>query len=142
MQSADTVFAGGTVFTADTVRSTASAVAVRGGRIIAVGHDDVRELIGPKTEVVDLNGRMLVPGFQDAHVHPVWGGLDMLRCDLSALHTRTDYVARIGEYANANPELEWVLGGGWSMSGFPGGTPLASDLDTVVPDRPAFLPNR
>lgn len=142
MQSADTVFAGGTVFTANPVRSTASAVAVRGGRIIAVGHDEVRELVGPNTDVVDLSGRMLVPGFQDAHVHPVWGGLDMLRCDLSALQARTDYVARIGEYANANPELEWILGGGWSMSGFPGGTPLASDLDSVVADRPAFLPNR
>ncbi len=142
MQSADTVFAGGTVFTADTVRSTATAVAVRGDRIVAVGHDEVRELVGPKTEVVDLGGRMLVPGFQDAHVHPVWGGLDMLRCDLGDLYARADYLARIGEYASANPDLEWVLGGGWSMSGFPGGTPLASDLDTVVPDRPAFLPNR
>jgi predicted amidohydrolase YtcJ len=142
MQAADTVFIGGTVFTADTVRSTASAVAVHGGRIMAVGHDEVREVVGPKTEVVDLTGRMLVPGFQDAHVHPVWGGLDMLRCDLGDLATRTDYLARIGEYAKAHPELEWVLGGGWAMSGFPGGTPLASDLDTVVADRPAFLPNR
>lgn len=142
MQAADTVFTGGTVFTADTVRSTASAVAVHGDRIVAVGHDEVRELVGPKTEVVDLAGRMLVPGFQDAHVHPVWGGLDMLRCDLGDLIERADYLARIGEYAKAHPELEWVLGGGWSMSGFPGGTPLASDLDTVVADRPAFLPNR
>lgn len=142
MQYADTVFAGGTVFTSNAVRSTASAVAVSGDRIVAVGHDDVRDLIGPKTDVVDLAGRMLVPGFQDAHVHPVWGGLDMLRCDLGDLLTRNDYLARIGEYAAAHPELEWVLGGGWSMSGFPGGTPLASDLDTVVPDRPAFLPNR
>lgn len=142
MQAADTVFLGGSVFTADTVRSTASAVAVSGDRIVAVGHDDVRDLIDAKTEVVDLDGRLLVPGFQDAHVHPVWGGLDMLRCDLGDLYTRTDYLDRIGEYAHAHPELEWVLGGGWSMSGFPGGTPLASDLDSVVADRPAFFPNR
>ncbi|MBX3092080.1 MAG: amidohydrolase [Cryobacterium sp.] len=142
MQSADTVFAGGKVFTSDNVRSTASAVAVTADRIVAVGHDDVREFIGPKTEVVDLAGRMLVPGFQDAHVHPVWGGLDMLRCDLGDIHSRAGYLDRIGDYARSHPELEWILGGGWSMSGFPGGTPLASDLDTVVPDRPAFLPNR
>ena len=142
MQKVDTVFVGGTVFTADAVRSTASAIAVSGDRIVAVGHDEIRELIGKDTEVVDLGGRMLVPGFQDAHVHPVWGGLDMLRCDLGELQTRQDYLARIGEYAKANPGLEWILGGGWSMSAFPGGTPLASDLDTVVPDRPAFLPNR
>ncbi|MEO7348376.1 MAG: amidohydrolase [Terrimesophilobacter sp.] len=142
MQAADTVFMGGKVFTADTVRSTASAVAVRGNRIVAVGHEEVRDLIGSNTDVVDLAGRMLVPGFQDAHVHPVWGGLDMLRCDLGELLTRSDYLARIGEYAIDNPDLDWILGGGWSMSGFPGGTPLARDLDTVVSDRPAFLPNR
>lgn len=142
MHVADTVFTGGTVFTADRVRSTATSVAVRGERIVAVGHDDVRDLIGPKTDVIDLAGGLLVPGFQDAHVHPVWGGLDMLRCDLGDLLTRADYLARIGQYADRHPELDWILGGGWSMSGFPGGTPLAADLDTVVPDRPAFFPNR
>ena len=83
MRYADLVFTGGPVFTANTVRSRAHTVAVADGRIIAVGGDDVRDLIGPQTELVDLQGRMLLPGFQDAHVHPVWGGLDMLRCDLS-----------------------------------------------------------
>ena len=142
MTSADLVFTGGRIFTADAVRTQPTSVAVAGGRIVAVGNDEVLELIGPDTEVVQLNGRMLVPGFQDAHVHPVWGGLDLMRCDLSEDRTRDDYLARIGAYAAANPDLPWVLGGGWSMAAFPGGTPLASDLDRVVPDRPAFLPNR
>ncbi|WP_417563840.1 amidohydrolase [Microbacterium sp.] len=141
MAHADLVFTGGPVFTADTVRSRATAVAVAGGRIVAVGHD-VDELIGPHTEVVDLHGRLLVPGFQDAHVHAVWGGLDMLRCDLSPYATQPDYLRAIGDYAAAHPGDEWVLGGGWSMSAFPGGTPTAAALDAVVPDRPAFLPNR
>ena len=109
MTDADLVFTGGPVFTADTVRSRAHAVAVRGGRIIAVGGDDVRDLIGPRTEVVDLAGRMLVPGFQDAHVHPVWGGLDMLRCDLSALHTAAEYLDAIAAYAASRPGEPWVL---------------------------------
>ncbi|GAB3603664.1 amidohydrolase [Microbacterium aureliae] len=142
MTDADLVFTGGPVFTADTVRSRAHAVAVRGGRIIAVGGDDVRDLIGPRTEVVDLAGRMLVPGFQDAHVHPVWGGLDMLRCDLSALHTAAEYLDAIAAYAASRPGEPWVLGGGWQMSAFPGGTPAAAALDRAVPDRPAFFPNR
>ncbi|MDL9978548.1 amidohydrolase [Microbacterium sp. ASV49] len=141
MPYADLVFTGGPVFTANTVRSRASAVAVAGGRIVAVGHD-VSDLIGPSTEVVDLRGRMLVPGFQDAHVHPVWGGLDMLRCNLAPYDTAAEYLEAIGSYAVAHPDEEWVLGGGWSMSAFPGGTPTAAALDTVVPDRPAFLPNR
>ncbi|SDT34827.1 amidohydrolase [Microterricola viridarii] len=139
---ADLVFSGGTVFTANTVRATASAVAVRGGRIIAVGHEEVRELIGPHTELVNLAGRLLVPGFQDAHVHPVWGGLDLMRCNLADVNTRTEYRSLIAEHARDNPDTEWILGGGWSMSVFPGGTPLASDLDDIVGDRPAFLTNR
>lgn len=142
MPHADLVFHGGPVFTASAVRRPATGVAVTGGRIVAVGHDEVREFIGPKTEVVDLSGRMLVPGFQDAHVHPVWGGLDMMRCDLAPFSTRDDYLKRIAGYEAERPDDEWILGGGWMMSAFPGGTPTAADLDSVVPDRPAFLPNR
>lgn len=146
--AADLVFAGGAVFTADTVRSQATAVAVSDGRIVAVGGDDVSDLIGPRTEVVDLRGRMLVPGFQDAHVHPVAGGLELLRCDLGEATTEAEYLAVIADYAATHPPTgrddgsEWVLGGGWAMSAFPGGTPTASALDSVLPDRPAFLPNR
>ncbi|MBN9189740.1 MAG: amidohydrolase [Microbacterium sp.] len=140
MTHADLVFTGGPVFTADTVRSRSTAVAVSGGRIVRLGAG-VEELIGPRTEIVDLAGRMLVPGFQDAHVHPVWGGLDMLRCDLAPYGTAREYLEAIAAYAAAN-EDDWVLGGGWAMSAFPGGTPSAADLDRVVPDRPAFLTNR
>ncbi|WP_111720680.1 amidohydrolase [Homoserinimonas sp. OAct 916] len=141
MPDADIVFAGGPVFTADTVRSRATAVAVTGNRITAVGHDEVREMVGPNTEVVDLAGRMLVPGFQDAHVHTVWGGLDLIRCDLASESTQAGYLDRIAGYASANPDAEWILGGGWSMAAFEGGNPRADDLDRVARDRPVFLPN-
>lgn len=141
MPHADLVFTGGPVFTANTVRSRTQTVAVAGGRIVA-GGGDVRDYVGPTTEVVDLAGRMLLPGFQDAHVHPVWGGLDMLRCDLAELGTAAEYLEAIGAFAAQHPDDEWVLGGGWQMSAFPGGTPTAAALDTVVAGRPAFLPNR
>ncbi len=142
MTYADLVFHGGAVFTADTVRSRATAVAVTDGRIVAVGGDGIRGLIGPSTEVVDLTGRMLVPGFQDAHVHPVSGGLELLRCDLNEATTEAEYLDTVAAYAAAHPDEEWILGGGWAMSAFPGGTPTAAALDRVLPDRPAFLPNR
>ncbi|QIM20513.1 amidohydrolase [Phycicoccus sp. HDW14] len=138
----DTIFSGGPVFTAGAVRARPTAVAVEDGRIVAVGHDEVLDLAGPGTERVDLAGRMLVPGFQDAHVHPVWAGVDMLRCDLSDLFTSAQYLERVGEYARSHPEVPWVLGAGWSMPAFPGGTPTAAALDTVVADRPVYLPNR
>lgn len=142
MPHADLVFTGGPVFTADPVRSRARTVAVKDGRIVAVGGDDLADLVGPRTERVDLRGRMLLPGFQDAHVHPVWGGLDMLRCDLSGYGTAPEYLDAIAGYVAAHPDDEWILGGGWQMSAFPGGTPTAAALDAVVPDRPAFFPNR
>lgn len=138
----DTIFSGGPVFTSRAVRSRPTAVAVDGGRIVAVGHDEVLDLAGPGTERVDLAGRMLLPGFQDAHVHPVWAGVDMLRCDLTELHTAEAYLERIGRYVREHRDETWVLGAGWSMAAFPGGTPTAAAIDAVVGDRPAFLPNR
>jgi len=84
----------------------------------------------------------LSPGFTDAHVHPIQGGLERLRCDLSEGGTRAEYLATIKAYADAHPEAEWILGGGWAMPAFPGGTPTAADLDSVTGGRPAYLPNR
>ena len=75
-------------------------------------------------------------------MHPIQGGLERLRCDLSEHSTREEYLDGHPAYADAHPELEWILGGGWAMPAFPGGNPTAADLDTVVPDRPVFLPNR
>lgn len=142
-EPADLVFIGGMVFTAIPEHRGQTAVAVTAGRVAAVGADDeIAAMVGSRTEVVDLAGRMLVPGFQDAHVHPPSAGLDRLRCDLSDLHTRDRYLQRIHEYASSHLESDWVLGSGWAIDVFPGGTPLATDLDAVVPDRPAFFSNR
>ncbi len=141
--SADLAFVNGAAYTVDAARSWAQAVAVRDGRIAAVGtDDDVRELIGPKTETLDLHGRMLLPGFQDAHVHPVGGGLDRLRCELHDAYSKDAYLRIIREYAQAHPRSGWILGGGWSMAIFPGGAPTKDLLDAIVPERPVFLPNR
>ena len=140
---ADLVFVSGAVYTVDAARRWAQAVAIGGGRIIALGTDaEVREHVGPSTEIVNLGGKMLLPGFQDAHVHPPSAGLDRLRIDLSGTHSMEAYAERIHAYAAAHPEAEWVLGGGWAMDVFPGGAPRVSDLDALVPDRPAFINNR
>ncbi|MEU1010025.1 amidohydrolase [Streptomyces sp. NPDC005890] len=137
---ADLLFTGGPVLTPE--GRTATAVAVTGDRITAVGHAEVRALAGPRTEVVDLAGRLLLPGFQDAHVHPVPAGLELSQCDLTRATTAEETVAAVRAYADAHPEREWILGGGWSMEAFEGGTPTKELLDAVVPDRPVYLPNR
>lgn len=143
MTAADLVFCNGPVQTLDPAGTTASAVAVRGGRIVAVGDEQaVRDLIGPGTEVVDLAGHALLPGFQDAHAHPVLAGLTMIRCDLHDAGDHVEALAAIRRYAEANPGAEWISGGGWSMDWFPGGTPSRHQLDEIVPDRPVHLINR
>ncbi len=93
--SADLVFVNGAVYTVDATRRRAPVVAVKDGRIVAVGHETrSASSSGPRTEVVDLRGRMLVPGFQDAHVHPLRAGLDMLRCDLHDVAASSGYRRR------------------------------------------------
>lgn len=151
MSAADLLFTGGSVFStgsevvagADRAPAPApSTVAVAGGRIVAVGDDRVRELAGPSTAVVDLAGGLLVPGFQDAHVHPVQGGLERRSCDLSPYDSEADCLRAVADYAHRHPDKEWVTGGGWMLPAFPAGLPRAESLDRVVSDRPVFLPNR
>jgi predicted amidohydrolase YtcJ len=140
---ADLVLTGGKVRTPAHPSGFAEALAVRGGVIVAVGSDDeIRELTGRRTRVVGLGGRLVLPGFGDAHVHPVSGGLESLRCNLVGLRARQQCLDAVAEYCESVPPGAWVLGGGWTMSAFPGGLPVAADLDAVTGGRPAFLPNR
>jgi predicted amidohydrolase YtcJ len=143
MTEADLAFVHGAVYTVDAARSRAEAVAVKDGRIVAVGSDaTVREHVGPRTTVFDLHGRMLLPGFQDAHVHPPSGGLEMLQCNLNDVYTKPEYLDIVTAYAAAHPDREWILGGGWYMSAFSRGAPDRGSLDAIVPDRPVFLFSR
>ncbi len=113
------------------------AIAVRDGRIVSMGAERPAA-----TRVVDLDGRWVLPGFHDAHVHPVQAGLEMNACDLTSGAEVDDYRSSVVAHAAAHPQAEWILGGGWSMDAFPGGVPTAAQLDDLVPDRPVFLPNR
>src|SRR5262245_43975950 len=141
--SADLAFVGGAVYTVDAARRWASAVAVADGAIAAVGTDaEIRRLVTSDTEVVDLAGRMLLHGFQDAHVHPPSSGLEMLRCNLTEAYSVAEYERIVSAYAADHPDEEWISGGGWSMDVFPGGNPAKEILDRVVPDRPVYLWSR
>jgi len=140
---ADLVLAGGKIRTPAHPSGFVSALAVRDGIIQAVGSDDeIRELTGRRTRVIDLRGRLALPAFGDAHVHPVGGGLESLRCNLVGLRSRQECLEVVAEYCASLSPGAWVTGGGWTMSAFPGGLPTAADLDTVTGGRPAFLPNR
>ena len=109
-------------------------VTVDEGRISGVGNGPP-----PSGDIYDLAGRTLLPGFQDAHIHAPWGGLDELSCNLHPLKNPEQFAAAVAEYAAANPDREWITGGGWSMAQVPDGIARADVLDAVVADRPVYL---
>ena len=143
MPIADLVFVGGSVFTAGEEAPRRADVAVSDGLILAIGTaEEIGELVGAGTRVVEASGRLILPGFQDAHAHPLFAGVELLQCDLTPATDAADCLRIIGEYAAAHPEAEWIQGAGWSMEFFDGGTPTAAALDAVVSDRPVLLSNR
>jgi predicted amidohydrolase YtcJ len=116
---------------------------VQDGQVVAVARDeDLDAFLGPGAEQVDLAGGIVLPGFQDAHVHPVQGGVERLRCDLSELETPGEYLAAVRAYVDRHPDRPWVLGGGWAMPAFGPTGPRSQDLDAAVGERPVFLANR
>jgi len=156
MRAADVIFTGGPVYTADATGrrmvparapdgGPADAVAVAEGVILAVGAADDEAfagLSGPRTEHVGLRGRALLPGFQDAHVHPAFAGVTMVGCNLIGAASLDEAIGRIRAYASAHPDKEWISGSGWRMEWFERGTPSRQLLDSVTGGRAAFLLNR
>lgn len=137
-EPADLILAGGVVHTMDATLPRAEALAIRDGRILAVG--SVAEIAarydGP---VRALEGAMVLPGFHDAHVHPIGAGIDLLRCDLSTARTAEETVAAVAACDRESPGEGWLLGAGWSLGLFEDANPHKSLLDDVVSGRPVLL---
>jgi predicted amidohydrolase YtcJ len=137
---AELLLTGAAVYTMDAARSWAEAVAVREGRIVFVGTArDAQAWRGPRTRVVDLPGRMVLPGFHDAHVHPVTGGVELAQCNLNDLPTAEAVIDKVRQCAAGRGPDEWVVGGGYGLPVFPGGLARKEDLDAVTGGRPAYL---
>ena len=137
---ADRIFVNGRIWTGDAARPRAEALAVRGTTILAVGSTvEIRRLAEKATQIVDLKGRFLGPGFGDAHVGLMSASLALDAVDLRGAATEAEVGRRIAAYAKANPAAPWILGRGWSYAAFPGGLPHRKLLDELVSDRPAFL---
>ncbi|HEX3201594.1 MAG TPA: amidohydrolase family protein, partial [Actinomycetes bacterium] len=142
MTQADLLIVGAPGYTADPARPWADAVAVRAGRVAAVGPErEVAVLRGPATRVLRLHGGLVLPGFQDAHVHAAFAGRILRNVNLDDLTDREAYLARIRAFADAHPSDDWIVGGGWYGPRFPEGGPIRQELDAAVPDRPVFLMN-
>ena len=135
---ADLLLVNAAVYTQDAADRRATAIAIAGGRIVAVGTDAeiTAAYAGP---VRDLAGMMVLPGFHDAHAHPIGGGLQLNRCDLSSANAVEAIIERVRACAEALPPDAWLVGGGWNLSLFPEANADKALLDAVTADRPIYL---
>ena len=139
---ADMVFLNGAVYTVDAKRSWAEAVAIKDGKIIYVGDDEgAGEYITTDTEIVDLVGQMLLPGFHDAHVHILTGMFADEECDLLRIPTAEEVAAKLKECTSLAGigDEQWIIGGGWGEWLWPEANPQKGLLDALFPDRPVYL---
>lgn len=144
--AADMVLVGGRVFLADQAGTVAQAVAIRDGRVLAVGTDDqVRAYAGAETQVVDLQGRLVTPGFNDAHIHFGSGGQGLLNVSLLGTTSLAEIERRVAAAAAQAQPGEWILGRGWDQTRLPaselgaGGWPTKEVLDRAAPNNPVLL---
>jgi predicted amidohydrolase YtcJ len=141
---ADSLFIGGKIYTADPAHRWAEAVAVRNGRILAVGRSaDVAELRGPQTEVTDLAGRLLLPAFTDSHIHFIEVALRSTQVDATGTHSADEVVELVRARVAQTPPGGWILGGGFDANTWAGGpAPHRQLLDAVAPDNPVRLDSK
>ena len=138
--AADLVLRNGKIYTVDAVRSWADAVAIKGEQIVFVGSDSgVQAYIANDTEVVDLDGKMVLPGFQDVHIHPPFGGVAYQECPLFDLYTLEEVLATIRNCVTDNPDAPFIRGAGWLVTLFPGGIPHKMILDEIDSSRPLYF---
>jgi len=138
---ADLVFTNAKVWTVDDRMPSAEAVAVIGERIVAVGSaKDIEAWRGPSTRVIDAAGKLLLPGFNDAHVHFMDGGRQLDNVDLRDASSPEEFVRRIAEQEKKTAPGEWVLGGDWDEQMWnPPVLPSKDLIDAVAPSTPVFV---
>ena len=140
-ETADAVYRNGAVYTVDGQGSWAQAVAIKDGKFLRVGSDEeVAGLIGEGTQVIDLEGRMAMPGLHDTHIHPVRGAVQQLfSCRFPFSATPREVAGKIRQCAAEQTDQEWIVGGQWSTSMTNMAPQFKAMLDAAVPDRPVFL---
>ena len=139
--AADLIITNAKVWTVDKSNPAAQAVAVLGDRIVSVGsNSDVNNWRGPNTRVIDAEGKLLLPGFNDSHVHFVNGGLALDAVQLNDATSPEEFARRIGERAKQTPKGEWIMGGDWDETKWtPAKLPTKELIDPVTPETPIFV---
>jgi predicted amidohydrolase YtcJ len=119
----------------------AQAMAIHGNRIVAVGtNDEVLDLAGASTRVIDAKGRLILPGFNDAHVHFLSGGFSLSSVNLRSAHSPAEMVQVLAAHASNLPKGTWITGGEWDHENWPGAPlPTRQMIDAAVPDHPVLV---
>jgi len=138
---ADLVLFNGKIFTVEAGLPWAQAVAIRDSKFVAVGMDaEIKKLAGKNTEMVDLKGKLALPGFNDAHLHFTNGGLYLLGIDLRPARDEKEFVSIIKEYIRKLPQGEWVTGGNWDHENWPSKKhPNKELIDAISADNPVLV---
>jgi len=138
-EPADVVLRNGVIYPLAEDSAAAQALAVRDGRVVYVGDDrGAGSYVGRRTVVIDLGGRMVLPAFRDAHLHPR-GGLQLGECTLDNLRTAQAVLDSVRHFAALHPEVSWVRGSGWQLPVFPDANPRKEWLDSIDSGRPMYL---
>lgn len=142
-QEADTVFTNGRIYTVESDQPMVEAMAVRDGRFIRVGSaEDMADVIGEDTRVIDLEGQFVMPGFNDAHTHPLRSQLFIdvdLELPVDTILSPEEFAERLRAFADANPDREWLIGAAFTYATF-AETPInAAFIDGIIPDRPVII---
>jgi hypothetical protein len=138
---ADTVIVNARIYTVNAKQPWAEALAIGDGRILAVGTaGQIAAYRGSATKTIDAQGKLVLPGFTDCHIHFMDGSLGLTQVDLNGAESVAEIQKRVKEYAASHPKQEWIQGMGWMYSTFGAAAlPDKKFLDEVVPDRPIFL---
>jgi predicted amidohydrolase YtcJ len=137
----DLVIINASIHTMDQGRPTAGALAISGNRVAAIGATpEIRALAGPGTRVIDAGEKVVLPGFNDAHVHYLMGGFSLANVDLRDAKSTEEMARRLSEYAKKLPKGRWILGGDWDHEKWPGAPlPTKEMIDAATPDNPVFV---
>src|SRR6266480_3004208 len=137
----DIVLVNASVHTMDAAHPTANALAILGNKVVGIGETaEVEKLAGPKTRKIDAAGKLVFPGFNDAHVHFLMGGFSLSSVDLRDAKSPEEMARRLGEYAKKLPKGRWIVGGDWDHEKWPGSPlPTRQMIDAATPEHPVFV---
>lgn len=136
----DLILVNGKVWTGVSETSFEEAIAIKGNLIVAVGKtDSIRSLADSKTNIIDLNGKLVTAGFNDAHIHFLSGSMGLAEVDMTGTKSPSDIVERVNQFAAQNASRQWIVGRGWQYTSFASGLPDFETLKGITTEKPVFI---